>query len=387
MYMRGFFHCRARPWLSDSTQPTADRFALYSVPIAPHGGPLVSAPLKLAFIGCGRRALAHAPGVKAEPRLQVVALADPKAENAAALNEALGTSAPVFADYHDMLDKAKPDVVISALWTPLHLPVFRDCVAAGVKGVLSEKPMAPTWADCRALAKLAEDSGVLLTFCHQRRFAEGNRVARRLINEGAFGEVTRLDLFSPPHLLDCGTHTFDQAFSFLNETPVKWVLGGLDATKPIRYFDLAAETMAVGTVVYENGVRASFQVGGPDRGVMQTGVRVVGTGGFLEVLWDGEIVGGARFDDPAWRPPTVAVEREAFMVGVVRDATECLLSGAEPELSWRKALRAAEVIFAIYESIRRHARVELPLTGVDDNPFTSMLDAGAFADAAARAPS
>ena len=41
-----------------------------------------------------------------------------------------------------------------------------------------------------------------------------------------------------------------------------------------------------------------------------------------------------------------------------------------------------EIIFAFYESVRRHARIELPLTGVLDNPFLSMRAAGAFAQKA-----
>ena len=47
-------------------------------------------------------------------------------------------------------------------------------------------------------------------------------------------------------------------------------------------------------------------------------------------------------------------------------------------LSYRKALQASEIIFAFYESVRRHARAELPLEGVSDNPFITMLDNGDF---------
>jgi hypothetical protein len=65
------------------------------------------------------------------------------------------------------------------------------------------------------------------------------------------------------------------------------------------------------------------------------------------------------------------------MSAYVRNALDCLASGEEPVLSHRKALRAAEIIFALYESMRRRARVELPLT-VDDNAFITMFSAGAF---------
>jgi predicted dehydrogenase len=243
--------------------------------------------------------------------------------------------------------------------------------------VLSEKPMAPTWGECREIARLAADSGVQLTFCHQRRFAPGNQLARRLIAEGVLGKLERMDLYSHPNLLDCGTHTFDQALSFNGETPAKWALGAVDTSQMLHWFGVAAEGMAVGTIVFENDVRASLQVGGPDRD-LGAGVRVIGQGGFLEVTWDGQLRRGVVYADPSWSPPTFADPPEAPMAGVVRDALDCLVSGAEPELSARKALRASEIIFALYESVRRHARVELPLTDVDDSPFLTMLAEGAF---------
>jgi predicted dehydrogenase len=332
---------------------------------------------RVGMIGCGGRAKAHVPALLADGRGKVVALADVKQAAAAAMNTEFGLGAAVYTDHREMLARERPDVVVSCLWTPLHLPVFLDCVAAGVRAVLSEKPMAPTWGECREIARLAEDSGVQLTFCHQRRFAPGNQLARRLIADGLLGPLERMDLYSQPNLLDCGTHTFDQALSFNGETPAKWATGAVDTSQLLHWFGVAAEGMATGTIVFENGVRAALQVGGPDRD-MGDGVRVIGRDGFLEVTWDGQLRRGAVYADPSWSPPAFADPPEAPMAGVVRDALDSLESGAEPELSYRKALRASEIIFALYESVRRHARVTLPLTDVDDSPFLTMLADGAF---------
>jgi len=59
----------------------------------------------------------------------------------------------------------------------------------------------------------------------------------------------------------------------------------------------------------------------------------------------------------------------------VLDLIDCLKTGREPVLSGRKALQATELIFATYESSRRHARAYLPLE-IEDSPFLSMLEAG-----------
>jgi predicted dehydrogenase len=223
------------------------------------------------------------------------------------------------------------------------------------------------------MARLAEQTGCQLTFCHQRRFAEGNLLVRRLIAEGVFGEIKRLDLYSPPNLLDCGTHTVDQALSFVNESPARWVLGAVDTSEVLNWFDVRAECMATGTLVLQNGVRAALQVGGPDMDIWG-GVRVMGTKGFIDVLWGGNFGQAALYNQPDWQPPVVQDSDEAHMAGVVRNAVDCLESGEEPETSYLKALRASEIIFALYESVRRRARVELPLTDVLDNPLHSLLD-------------
>jgi len=114
---------------------------------------------------------------------------------------------------------------------------------------------------------------------------------------------------------------------------------------------------------------------------LPSGVRVHGSEGFVEVNWDGDIRRAVVFRDPSWTPPKIEERPENHMFGVIRNAFDCLESGAEPELSWRKALRAEEIIFALYESVRRRAAVELPLTGVTDNPFHTLLHQGAFASA------
>jgi len=335
----------------------------------------VAEKIKTAFIGCGKRAKGHVAGVLAEKRLRVVAVADPKAEAAESLKKDLGGGPKIYADHRKMLEIERPDLVITCLWTRFHLPVFKDCVDAGVKAVHSEKPMAPTWGECLEMAELADRSGCRLTFSHQRRFAAGNRLFRQMIAEGRFGKILRMDLYSPPHLLDCGTHTFDQAFSFNAEQPVQWVLGAVDTRKILNYFDVPAESTAVGTLVYANGVRAVIQSGGPDMD-MWAGIRVTGTEGFIEVFWDGNPGQGRIYAEPGWRPDPVAADPQEQTVRMVRDVVDCIATGRESELSYKRALAASEVIFAFYESIRRQARIDLPLTGVSDNPLHAMIEAG-----------
>lgn len=328
---------------------------------------------KVAFIGCGRRAHQSAGGVQADPRCHVVGLADISEEATTRLKETFGFPGRAYTDHRQMLEKEKPDVVVSSLWTDLHLPVYRDCVERGVKVVMSEKPMAPSWADCREMGRIADESGVLLTFCHQRRYAPGNLLARKLIEDGTFGELLRMDLYSPCDMLDCGTHTFDQAMSFNRETPAKWVMGAVDASAIKAHFGLNSEEMSTAHVVFANGVRTHIQAKGPDRD-MPTGLRIYGDNGMLEVGWDGQFGKAVVFSDSSWKPPAIPQAEEGqVMRDVTRDTLDCFEKGMEPPLSHQKALRTAEIIYAIYESAASRRRIELPLT-IDDHPLDRIAE-------------
>ena len=326
-------------------------------------------------LDAGGRARSHMPGLKADPRLQIVALADPRTESAQTLNTDYALNATVYADHNDLLAREKPDVLVVTLWTHLHLPVIRDAIDAGVRAILCEKPMAATWGECVEIARLAEESQVQLTFCHQRRFASGNRAVRALIAAGRFGKVERMDLASPPHLLDCGTHSMDQAMSFNEESPVTWVQGAVDISDTIQYFNVRAEIMASGVLRFANGVFGTIRVGNTEMD-MWGGVRVIGSDGFVEVHWEGDVRRVVVYSDPSWTFPVVESVPDEQMIDMVKNAIDCLETGAEPDTSYQKALRAGEPLFALYESARIHARVTLPLEGVTGNPLFDLLDNG-----------
>ena len=234
--------------------------------------------------------------------------------------------------------------------------------------------MAATWSESEQIAALAKESGVLLTFAHQRRFATGNLKVRELLDAGTFGEIKRMELFSPPHLLDCGTHTLDQAMSFNREAGVTWVHGAADLTETINYFNVPAEGVFTGVFRFDNGVDGSIRTGKLDMD-MWGGVRVTGSDGFVEVFWDGDVRRAVKYSDPSWTYPVPEAVPDDQMIGLIKNAVDCLESGAEPELSYKRAFKVAEVLFAFYKSAQTNERVVLPLTGVSGNPVWEMIAA------------
>jgi predicted dehydrogenase len=326
---------------------------------------------KVAIIGCGGIARIHAAGYKAESRCNVVALVDIKREAAEEFAEEHEFDAAIYTDYKEMLAEAQPDVVSICLWPKLHLPATRDCVEAGVAAVHCEKPMAPTWGECLEFGKLADETDTQITFNHQRRFNHGIMQARELWDAGTFGDLERMEMFAPGHLLDCGTHSLDMGIMLNHESPAVWVIGQVDARKTRPWFGVPMDFMSVGMMRFENGVRGTIHVG--DEKEMGTGLRLTGSGGFMEVTWNGSYPRAVVYDDPDWEAPPV--EEPEPMPLVMADILDSLEEGREPVLSVRKALRATEIIFAIYESSRSRARIDLPLES-RDSAYISMLEEG-----------
>ncbi len=340
---------------------------------------------RVGIIGCGRprqtegatgfgMSHAHAAGYSESPHAEIVALADISEENALAFQQEWGGD-DIYADYHKMLARAGLDIVSICTWPHLHADMVVAAAEAGVKAVHCEKPMAITFGDCRRMVEACEANNVQLTFNHQRRFLPAFREAKRLLDEGTIGNLVRVE-GSCGNLYDWGTHWFDMLCMYNNETPVEWVLGQIDLRDHQTVFGVLMEGHGLSHFRFQNGVDGLLITGLGANGKLMN--RILGTDGLIEV--------GASAEEPlrlfngdtgGWQ----AVEVEGGIHGMeavkwgVFDLIDALQNEREPETSGRRALRASELIFAIYESSRRRARIDLPLE-IDDSPLLAMVEAG-----------
>jgi predicted dehydrogenase len=94
-----------------------------------------------------------------------------------------------YADYREMLDRAKPNIVaIGPRWLDQH----RDmAVAAAERGIhiYMEKPMCRTLAEADKIIAACEKNNVKLALAHQTRYSPVLRVAKELIDDGRIGEL------------------------------------------------------------------------------------------------------------------------------------------------------------------------------------------------------
>lgn len=95
---------------------------------------------------------------------------------------------PVETDIRDALKKHKPDAVIVANPTALHLDVAIPAAEAGCR-ILLEKPVSDSLDRLDDLQKTADKSGSKILVGFQFRYHPTLNKARELIQQGAFGQI------------------------------------------------------------------------------------------------------------------------------------------------------------------------------------------------------
>ena len=344
--------------------------------------------LKVAVIGTGERgqgggkfgyamAYRHADAYRGLDDCKIVACVDIVEARAQAF--AAAYSVPrVFVDYKRMLAEVQPDMVSVCTWMHLHESMVLDACRAGVKAIHCEKPMAATWGGAKRMAAAAQQAGVQLTFNHQRRYGTPFTMAKRLLDDGAIGELERLEC-GAGNLYDTGTHFIDM-FSFFNgERRAKWVLAQIDYRQEDRVFGSHNENQQVVLTEYEGGLFGLIMTGVDGPGPVGCVDRLIGSDGVIEVgVKDGPPLRYRSRGESTWTVPDTngeSIHGPGFFERALADVTACLREGRVCQLDASRALIATEIIFGAYESSRRRGRVDLPLD-IDDNPLAAMVDSG-----------
>src|SRR5687768_3612114 len=123
---------------------------------------------------------------------RVVGVQDVNQERLRPVSERLGC--PAFEDVEALL-QTEADLAVITAPHPFHAELSIACLRAGLD-VLVEKPIAVEVAEADRMVAEAERLGRTLAVCFQHRLRPEVQAARRLVQEGAVGEVQRLDLLA-----------------------------------------------------------------------------------------------------------------------------------------------------------------------------------------------
>jgi scyllo-inositol 2-dehydrogenase (NADP+) len=154
---------------------------------------LPSEQLRVAVVGYGLAgSVFHAPLIAATPGMQVSAVVTGNAERAENARQAY-VGVEVFADVDSLIAKADDfDLVVVATPNRMHAPTALAAIDAGI-AVVIDKPFAVSVAEGESLIDAAAAHGVPLSVYQNRRWDGDFLTLRRLLDEGALGEVTRYE--------------------------------------------------------------------------------------------------------------------------------------------------------------------------------------------------
>jgi predicted dehydrogenase len=152
--------------------------------------------LRLAVVGVGHLGQHHARILSAMPGVELIGVADIKADRARAIAAAYGTTA--HADAAALVGRV--DGVCIATPTVSHVEVAMPFVEAGA-AVLVEKPLAASLDEADRLVAAAAARGTPLAAGHTERFNPAVAAALPLVSAPRFIEIHRLGTF-PERSLD-----------------------------------------------------------------------------------------------------------------------------------------------------------------------------------------
>ena len=146
--------------------------------------------LKLGVAGLGKAFSVMLPSLAAEPRIELIAAADPRPEATRRFAEDFG--ARVYASVEELCGDSNVEVVYLATPHQHHAEHVATAAAHG-KHVLVEKPMAISLGECDRIIAAVEQAGIVLVVGHSHGFDRPILRAREIIAGGTVGAARMIN--------------------------------------------------------------------------------------------------------------------------------------------------------------------------------------------------
>ncbi|MCY4092851.1 MAG: Gfo/Idh/MocA family oxidoreductase [Caldilineaceae bacterium] len=320
---------------------------------------------RVAIAGC-HRMLDRTPGnhnfataFDADAETEIVAVFDLGDETRKAFLECWGAGVAAYDGFGAMLRQERPDILCLATSQKMHADQIEEAVAAGVRGILSDKPLATSLEEADRLLDACRGAGVPLAFGLDRRWLSSYRRLAELVRDGIVGELQSVIVFGIPNLINHGCHWYDAALQLVGDREPEWVSGLVEevAGEPPdsrRRMDPTGRLM----VGLAGGVVLYFTLGGSRRPSFE----IVGDQGRLTVVEDGGQAWQWQ-ESGAPQPLDIPQPTGDFPLGMamVRDLVEAVAGGGRTACDVEEARRATEIGFAAHLShAQGGARIELP---------------------------
>lgn len=354
--------------------------------------------LNYAIIGCGRISSNHIDSaIKNE--LNIVALCDVEQKKMDQLIAQfnLPSSVKTYTCYKEMLEKERIDLIAICTESGKHASIALHCLDFGVHLII-EKPIALSLQDAQAIIKKAEEKQVKVSCCHQNRFNKSVQKLREAIEQKRFGKL----LYGTCHVRwNRGEAYYKQAKwrgtwkedggALMNQCIhnidlLRWMMGSeivevVGMTDNLLHNYIEAEDFGTALVRFANGaygiiegttnvfprnLEETLYIFG-EKGTVKLGgksVNRIDEWLFHDELDNAEQVKLNYFEDP----PNIYGYGHALLY---RDVVEAIRFDRQPYVTAQDGKLALELVLAIYKSSFEKRAVQLPLSNVCCEDFST----------------
>lgn len=346
--------------------------------------------LRIGLIGCGSVSNRYIPHLQSSPLIEIVSLCDIKYDRALAQNKQYNVNAATYPHIDKMLAGVPFDMMITTTDMQKHGELNKKALLAG-KHVWSEKPMANTYAEGKALLDLAKSKKLRLwgapavvnspQFAFMSKCIQEGKIGKVASAHGQYGHTgpTWSAFFYEKgggSMPDLGVYNMATLTGLLG--PAKSVMAMLSIVKPERTVDdkgtikVEAEDNAHILLQHDKNVISHVMCGfnffdphgheAKDQKLHS--IQIYGDQGNLRLIgYDWETNG--VYLDNSWDKPAVLYQEDSegyqWQEGATR-VGESLVKHIEPRINVEHALHVLEIIEAAHKSSATGMKVPLKST-------------------------
>ena len=343
--------------------------------------------LKVALIGCGSVSNRYLPQLLSSKMITVVSLCDIKFERAEAQNKQYNVGAKTYPHIDKMLAGVPFDMMVTLTDMQMHGDLNKKALLAG-KHVWSEKPMANTYAEGKALLDLAKRKNLRLwgapavvnspQFAFMSKQIQEGKLGRVAAAHGQYGHTgpTWSAFFYEKgggSMPDLGVYNMATLTGLLG--PARSVMAMLSIVNPERTVDdkgkikVEAEDNAHILLEHDKGVISHVMCGfnyfdphGHEAGTQALhSIQIYGDKANMRLIGYDWETNGVMMDD-SWTEPARLVSTEKggyeWQEGA-RVTGESIISGVEPKINVEHALHVLEIIEAARKSSATGMKIKL----------------------------
>ena len=343
--------------------------------------------LRVAVIGCGSVSNSYLPQLLSSKMIEVVSLCDIKPERAAAQNKQYNVNAKTYPHIDAMLKGVPFDMMVTLTDMQKHGELNKKALLAG-KHVWSEKPMANTYAEGKALLDLARSKKLRLwgapavvnspQFAFMSKTIQEGKLGKIASAHGQYGHTgpTWSAFFYEKFggsMPDLGVYNIATLTGLLG--PAKSIMAMLSIVKPERTVDdkgkikVEAEDNAHILLEHDKNVISHVMCGfnyfdphGHEAGNQTLhSIQVYGDAGNMRLIGYDWETNGVMLDTSEKEPAKlVSTDKGGYeWQEGARVTGESIITGVEPKINVEHALHVLEIIEAARKSSASGMKIKL----------------------------